>query len=360
MTNFHRHQWEPARIRCRRARQTRVNTVGVMGKGIALQFKNAFPANYNAYAKACRRQDLTLGQMFVFDNGQFTEPRWIVNFPTKGHWRSRSRISDVEAGLGDLRRVIIELGIASIAIPPLGCGNGGLDWADVRPLIKEKLYGLETEVLLYAPVGAPPASGMVISTPRPRLTPGKAALVAMVDRYSVLALGVTQVEIQKLMYFLQEAGEPLNLRYTAHRYGPYADNLSHVLKAIEGHYLQGYGDGSAGVHNAEPIKVLPGAAHEATDMLADKAITKRVESVLDLIEGYESAYGLELLASVHWVATRGDTNGLDAVDPTAAGVELPQTTDVHQRTHRSRLEPAVRKRLARSCSNLRLTPRLRS
>ncbi len=128
-----------------------VNTVGVMGKGIALQFKYAFPANFKAYAKACKRQDVTLGKIFVFDNGQLTKPRWIVNFPTKGHWRSRSRISDVEAGLDDLRRVITRLGIASIAIPPLGCGNGGLGWADVRPLITEKLDGLETEVLLYAP-----------------------------------------------------------------------------------------------------------------------------------------------------------------------------------------------------------------
>lgn len=290
-----------------------VNTVGVMGKGIALQFKSAFPANYRAYAKACKRRDVALGEMFVFDNGQFTKPRWIVNFPTKGHWRSRSRIGDVATGLDDLRRVIIELGIASIAIPPLGCGNGGLDWRDVRPLIREKLDSLETEVLLYAPAGAPPASGMVISTPRPPLTPGRAALVAMVNRYSALALGATQVEIQKLMYFLQEAGEPLNLRYTEQRYGPYADNLRHVLQAVEGHYLEGYGDGSARVSDAEPINVLPGAALLATDILADKAIAERMECVLHLIEGYESAYGLELLASVHWVATRDDKNDPDAV-----------------------------------------------
>gem|GEM_PF-1941199 len=104
----------------------------------------------------------------------------------------------------------------------------------------------------------------------------------MVDRYSALAFGATQVEIQKLMYFLQEAGEPLNLRSTAHRYGPYADNLRHVLKAVEGHYLRGCGDGSASVHTAEPIKVLPGAALEATDMLAEGAITKRVQRVLTL------------------------------------------------------------------------------
>jgi len=103
-----------------------VNTVGVIGKGIALRFKYAFPANFKAYSKACKRGDVTLGKMFVFDTRQLTDPPWIVNLPTKGHWRSRSRISDVETGLDDLRRVIIELGISSIAIPPLGCGNG---WA---------------------------------------------------------------------------------------------------------------------------------------------------------------------------------------------------------------------------------------
>lgn len=133
-----------------------VNTVGVMGKGIALQFKNAFPANFKAYEQACKRDAVALGTMFVFDNGQLTRPRWIVNFPTKGHWRSRSRLEDVEAGLEDLRSVITELGITSIAIPPLGCGNGGLDWNIVRPLIEDTLQGLaQAEVYLFAPAGTP-------------------------------------------------------------------------------------------------------------------------------------------------------------------------------------------------------------
>ena len=137
-----------------------VNTVGVMGKGIALQFKTAFPANFRAYARACKDDQVRLGKMFVFDAGQLLRPRWIVNFPTKGHWRSNSNLADVASGLDDLRRVIDELGITSIAVPPLGCGNGGLDWEDVRPLIEAKLAGLNTRILFYAPVGTPGAPGI--------------------------------------------------------------------------------------------------------------------------------------------------------------------------------------------------------
>ena len=145
---------------------------------------------------------------------------------------------------------------------------------------------------------------MKVSTPRPSLTPGEAALVAMVQRYAALAFDASLIEIQKLMYLLQEAGEPLNLRYEARRYGPYADNLRHVLKALEGHFLEGFGDGSSQVGAAEPIRVLDGAADEAASVLDGEPIVERMERVLDLIDGFESAYGLELLATVHWVGTR--------------------------------------------------------
>ena len=177
-----------------------VNTVGVMGKGIALQFKNAFPANFKTYEAACKKQAVRLGEVFVFDNGQLMPPRWIINFPTKGHWRARSRIRDVAEGLDDLRDVIEELEISSIALPPLGCGHGGLDWGEVCSLIKERLGGLDVVVHLYAPVGAPDAADMVISTPRPKLTTNTAALVSVIDQYSHAALLVSLIEIHKLMY----------------------------------------------------------------------------------------------------------------------------------------------------------------
>ena len=298
-----------------------VNTVGVMGKGIALQFKNAFPENFEAYRRACKEEAVQLGEMFVFEMGagesdtrsmmfEFETvpvggPRWIINFPTKGHWRSHTRIGHIATGLDDLRRTIKQQGIESIAVPALGCGNGGLDWADVGPLIRERLSDLDVHVYLYPPAGAPAASEMVVATERPVLTPGKAALVAMVDRYSAVALSTSLIEIQKLMYFLQEAGEDLRLRFVDHYFGPYADNLRHVLKALEGHYLRGFGDGSNPVEHSEPILVLSGAATEAAEVLTgNPAVGSRMHRVLELVEGFESPYGLELLASVHWAATR--------------------------------------------------------
>lgn len=119
-----------------------VNCVGVMGRGIALQFKNVYPDNFKAYEAACKREAVQPGRMFVFDTGQLTLPRFIINFPTKRHWRGKSRIEDIESGLTDLVKVIRDKGIRSIAIPPLGAGLGGLDWSDVRPRIERALTGL--------------------------------------------------------------------------------------------------------------------------------------------------------------------------------------------------------------------------
>ncbi len=285
-----------------------VNTVGVMGKGIALKFKKAFPANYKAYEEACKTQDIKRGKMFVFDNGQLMRPHWIINFPTKGHWRAKSRICDVADGLKDLRNVIEALQISSVALPALGCGYGGLDWNEVRALIKERLSDLDIVVHLYDPEADSDAADMVVATTRPRLTTSTAALVSVIDDYSQVALLVSLMEIHKLMYFLQQAGENLKLHYQADIYGPYADNLRHVLKALEGHQLQGFGDGSKKVHDFESISVLSGGAEEASEVLAGHHRTiERIQRVLELVEGYESAYGLELLASVHWMAA-GENN----------------------------------------------------
>jgi len=292
-----------------------VNTVGVMGKGIALQFKKAFPANYKAYEAECKMQAVELGRMFVFDNGQLTNPRWIINFPTKGHWRSKSRIRDVADGLDDLSLVIEDLGISSIALPALGCGFGGLDWNEVRSLIEDRLGGLDVVVHLHAPDSDVDAADMAVATTRQRLTTSTAALVSVIDRYSQVALFVSLIEIQKLMYFLQQAGENLKLRYQANFYGPYADNLRHVLISLEGPQLQGFGDGAKKVHDAEPITLLPGAASEASEVLSgNQSIAERIQRVFELVEGYESAYGLELLASVHWMANReSSSNNLESV-----------------------------------------------
>jgi O-acetyl-ADP-ribose deacetylase (regulator of RNase III) len=124
-----------------------VNTKGVMGKGLALAFRRAFPANYETYRAACEAGEVRLGEMLVVKDGG----RLIVNFPTKGHWRSRSRLEDIEAGLRDLRRVLVEREVTSVAVPALGCGLGGLDWADVQPRIEAALDDLPVRALVHEP-----------------------------------------------------------------------------------------------------------------------------------------------------------------------------------------------------------------
>lgn len=140
-----------------------VNEMGVMGKGIALQFKSAFPDNTRLYAEACKNKELKVGKVFLTRNQTLLGPKWIVNFPTKQHWRNPSQLSWIRDGLEDLRKIILMHRIESIAIPPLGCGNGGLDWALVRPEMVSALGDLpDVDVVIYEPA----AAGS--SLPRPR------------------------------------------------------------------------------------------------------------------------------------------------------------------------------------------------
>lgn len=280
-----------------------VNCVGVMGRGIALQFKNAYPENFKAYAAACKRDEVQPGRLFVFETGQLTPPRYIVNFPTKRHWRGKSRMEDIEAGLASLVEWIRDRGICSIAIPPLGSGLGGLNWIDVRRRIEETLRPLEgVQVLVYEPNGAPQSDTMIHRRDVPKMTAGRAALVELMRRYldGLLDPFVTLLEVHKLMYFLQGTGEPLRLRYRFAPYGPYAENLRHVLHAIEGHLIAGYENG--GDVPDKPLTLVPGAVEEAEKFLAGHPETReRMNRVAALVEGFESPFGLELLSTVHWV-----------------------------------------------------------
>lgn len=287
-----------------------VNTVGVMGKGIALQFRRAFPENYKAYKRACDQGAIELGRMFIWDAGALggDGPRYIINFPTKKHWRSKSKLSDIRAGLEDLVRKLKDLSIESVAVPPLGCGHGGLRWDEVRRLMVQAFDEVpDVTVLLYPPEGAPAAAEQPVRTDTPRMTPGRAALIGIMQRYLPFSVEITAVDIQKIMYFMQESGEPLRLNYAKGRYGPYADNLRHVLSSMEGHYIRGTGDGSAKALDSIPFEVLPDAKPAAAALLADQPATSaRMDRVSRLIEGFESTYGLELLATVHWAARRSD------------------------------------------------------
>lgn len=283
-----------------------VNCVGVMGRGVALQFKNAFPENFEAYAKACKRHEVQPGRMFVFDTGRLMPPRFIINFPTKRHWRGKSRIEDIEAGLEDLVLVIKARHIKSIAIPPLGSGLGGLDWNEVRPRIQQALEGLpDVNISVFEPAGAPATATMAHVRAVPKMTAGRAALVELINRYlgGLMDPDVTLLEVHKLMYFLQAAGEPLRLNYVKAQYGPYSDNLRHVLHRIEGHFIAGYSDG--GDAPDKPLSLVPNAIEDARLFLAGHPATReRFERVARLVDGFESPYGLELLSTVHWVMTQ--------------------------------------------------------
>ena len=287
-----------------------VNCVGVMGKGIALQFKQAYPDNFRQYAKACRVSEVRPGQMFVVSTGNLFNPRYIINFPTKRHWKGKSKIEDIQTGLKALIQEVKQLGITSIAVPPLGCGNGGLSWKTVKPLIESAFLELpNVQVLLFEPQGTPEADAMLVATEKPRMTRARALFVRLLELYGIPGYRLTMLEIQKLAYFLQIAGEPLRLQYIKEKYGPYANNLNHVLQKLEGHYIRGYGDRS----REAQIYVLPDGEIAARRFLenSDDAI-ERLESVSNLINGFETPYGMELLATVHWVVRENWEAGEDS------------------------------------------------
>lgn len=289
-----------------------VNTVGVMGKGIALQFKNRWPENFRAYVAECKAGHVRPGRMFVFDSGGLVKPHFIINFPTKTDWRQGSKLSFIRDGLNDLIEQVRARGIRSIAIPPLGCGAGGLSWSDVRPMIEEAFDAApEVEVRLFEPAGAPPAKEMEHRTARPKMTPSRAAILKVLETYKELDYGLSKIEVQKLAYFLQVAGQDLQLTFVKHQFGPYSDALRHALNRMEGHFIRGVGDGDS---NAE-IEPDEGAIREADALIASGSIAsveKRVSRVAALIDGFQSPYGMELLSSVHWVAARTDEAALNA------------------------------------------------
>jgi O-acetyl-ADP-ribose deacetylase (regulator of RNase III) len=293
-----------------------VNCVGVMGRGIALQFKKAYPENFDTYEDACERGLVRPGRMLVFETGRLANPRYIINFPTKRHWKGKSKIEDIASGLAALVEEVRAREIRSIAIPPLGCGLGGLDWNDVRPMIEKAFRGhTETDVRIYQPAGAPVAEAMAKTTAVPTMTPGRAALIELVRQYlsAVMDPFVTLLEVHKLMYFMHEVGEPLKLKFKKGPYGPYAENLRHVLTAIEGHFISGYGD--AADDPMKPLELLPDALPAAAAALALKPETAaRFKQVAQLISGFESTYGMELLATVDWVSKQdGATSSEEAV-----------------------------------------------
>lgn len=291
-----------------------VNCVGIMGKGIALQFKKAFPDNFKAYATACKVKQVKLGEMFIYHAGDLIKPYYIVNFPTKDHWKSKSNLLDIQTGLQSLVKWVNDNQIKSIAIPPLGAGLGGLPWSQVKLEIEHAFEVCpDVEVWVYPPQQALAAQDMLVNTKKPKMTVGRAELIMLLALYQEQGYKHTLLEIQKLMYFMQETGEPLKLNYQKHFYGPYAENLKHVLQHIEGHYIKGYGDGTSRPFDSQ-IELMPEAEVLAEKCLSEyPASLENLQKVASLIKGFESPYGMELLSTVHWVVKQKRPKDVDTV-----------------------------------------------
>jgi O-acetyl-ADP-ribose deacetylase (regulator of RNase III) len=287
-----------------------VNTVGVMGKGIALMFKERYELNFKLYAAACKRKQVKVGEMFVTETGELDGPRWIINFPTKDHWRGNSRLEWVESGLQDLKRVLRERHIRSIAIPPLGAGNGGLDWPTVKARVEAALADLEgIDVVVYEPTGQ--YQNVAKRTGVQKLTPARALVAEAVRRYWVLGMECSLLEVQKLAWFLERSLAHLGLRndlqlnFKAHRYGPFASNLNHLLNSLDGSYLRS----DKRIADAGPRDVI-GFDDARKDVVQAylkteaKDVAPALELASQVIEGFESPFGMELLASVDWLRSR--------------------------------------------------------
>jgi len=294
-----------------------VNCVGVMGRGIALEFKRAYPDNFKAYAATCKNGELQPGKMFVYNTHLPTNPQLIINFPTKRHWKDKSMMKDIKEGLKTLVAEVLDRKITSIAIPPLGSGLGGLNWKDVRLLIDEAFRGLENlEVLIFEPKVNILPHMTLDSAKAPTMTPGRAALINLIDRYlsGLMTPFITLLEIHKLMYFMQEAGEHLKLRYTKGHYGPYAENLRPVLERINGYFISGYANG--GEQPDKKIELCPGALTDSAKFLEAEPgeITREhLEKVTELVDGFETPFGLELLATVHWIVEQENAASIEEV-----------------------------------------------
>lgn len=287
-----------------------VNTVGVMGKGIALMFKERFAENFRLYAAACKAGEVQTGKMFVTQVHELDGPHWIVNFPTKQHWRAPSQMIWVTEGLQDLRQFLLEHPIKSIAIPPLGAGNGGLAWPEVRDQIVQALGDLDIDIQVYEPTRQ--YQNVAKRTGVEELTPARALIAELVRRYWVLGMECSLLEIQKLAWFLERAIEhcnpgdnPLNLQFVAHKYGPYANQLDHLLNHLDGSYLHS----EKRISDADPLDVIwfDDARKDLVQTYLKtkaKAYLQALESTSELIDGFESPFGMELLATVDWLLTK--------------------------------------------------------
>jgi len=285
-----------------------VNTVGVMGKGIALMFKEAFADNFKAYHAACKKGEVQIGRMFVTERKDLVGPKWIINFPTKNHWRNPAKLEWIEDGLKDLKRVVKQHNIHSIALPPLGSGHGGLSWSDVRSRIEGALGEVDDVLILVFEPNAK-YQNVAKRTGVETLSPARALVAELVRRYWIPGIECSVLEIQKLAYFLERAivaqkvDNPLNLSFQANKFGPYADKLRHLLDGLDGSYLHC----DKRLADAGPLDVIwfeeskKDVLHAYLNSTEAAIYRQALEATVNLIDRFQSPLGMELLATVDWM-----------------------------------------------------------
>lgn len=282
-----------------------VNLVGVMGKGVALQFKERFKNNYQVYKQACDDRTLGIGNSLVVEEMWQGRNIWVINFPTKVHWRNPSEYMYIERGLENLIDIIHKYDIKSIAIPPLGAGNGGLDWYRVKDLIVSKLSSLDCDIVVFEP-----GYEAISAEKKVTLTQARALLVYMLDRVQREGNEATAFSAVKSVYFLQKFGAEkiFNMKFEKYIYGPYCDQVRHVLHAIDGGYIRGFADMTK--KPFEPFDVIPEKMSEVkykveSDILLNDIVTRTCQ----FLDGFWDDFSLELMSSVDYlISVRPDAS----------------------------------------------------
>lgn len=279
-----------------------VNTVGVMGKGIALQFKKAYHNNYKAYIDACKKNEILIGSLFVVkDSNLSTGEKLIINFPTKKDWRKPSEYQYIESGLDDLVRVIKNYSIKSVAVPPLGAGNGGLDWEKVKNIIEKKLSNIDAEIIVYEPTQHIKEQ---LKKERVKLTDARALLLYVL--YDLVRNGeyVSEFSSEKVCYFLQRfgAGKYFNLQFTPNFYGPYSGKVRFVLNVLNGSYIMGYSDMNK--KPFEPLVLVPDGYETVKQHVeSNSELSSIATKTMNFLNGFYSDFALELLSSIDYITT---------------------------------------------------------
>ena len=288
-----------------------VNTVGVMGKGIALAFKKTFPIVFEEYEKSIVNKSIEIGKVQLVKTGTI-KPSYVINFPTKQHWRQPSKMEYIQKGMAALVETIKLNQIKSIAIPPLGCGNGKLNWSEVKPLMIQYLQEIsnDMEITIFEPGYS---DQTMLQKDEVSLTPARAMLLYLLKEYQVLGYNINLLVVQKLAYFLQRFGEPLNLDFEKGFYGPYAHKLLHLMKYINGHFIWFKEEENKPGSLVTLDKRNYYKVEKYYNELLSNEQKDRLKKVLLLIDGFESPYGLELLATVDFVIQKTGTTDFDKI-----------------------------------------------